>query len=1370
MTTINIKQRLNNKTGIAVLIFFSLFFLLSTEVFCGEKTLVKIGVLAKRGTEICFQKWSPTAEYLTSKVAGGNFIIVPLDFEEIYRAVEKGEIDFVLANSSIYVELEAEHEVNRIATLKNMRLGKAYTEFCGVVFCRSDRDDIKRLADIKKKSFMAVNETSFGGWQMAWRAFKQKGIDPHRDFATLKFGGTHDAVVYSVLKGEVDAGTVRSDTLERMAAEGKIKLGNFRVLHEHGGKDVNLPFLHSTRAYPEWPFAKLKQTPDKLAEKVAMALIAMPKNSDAAKTARSAGWTIPLSYQPVHECLRELKVGPYKELGKITIADVLRKYWLSVSAIAFLLIVMTGSILFILSSNRKVRIAYLKMESDERVRRKAEKSLNIERKQVMSMWDSMDEVIYVADPNTYEMLYMNNFSKKHWGDGMGKKCYSVLHKLDSPCPFCTNDRIFGDKIGTTHIWEFQNTVNQRWYRCLAKAISWPDGRTVRFEMAIDINNRKNAEEKLRESEEKYRSIFENAVEGFFQSTPEGRFISVNPAFAKILGYASPEELISIITDITNQYYVDPEDRSQYRQLLQKAGSVNKFEFKVQRKDGSHIWVSNSTSAIYGQDGKIVRYEGNVRDITKRKQAEMELKEINEQLEQAITSANLMAMEAETANMAKSAFLANMSHEIRTPMNGILGFADLLLEEELTIEQREAAETIKKSGENLLNLINDILDLSKVESKKIELETIPFNLESLILDVGELVRTNLGEKPVEINCQIGDIYTNLLGDPTRLRQIITNLTGNAIKFTHEGEIIIGVTTEKEDEEETTLKFYIRDTGIGIPEGKVETIFESFTQADGSTTREYGGTGLGLTISKKFAQLMGGDMWAESPGNCPGDCQLSIDDCLPVRVRTQTGRLKDDKTISNNQNNHQSSIINHQSKGSIFYFTATFKKDLKASKQPAPLNIDALKGKPILIVDDNETALTVAAEIVKRAGMVPVLARSGEEAIDRLKEKSLVTGHSSLVKDETNDHFPEVALIDIGLPGISGHELACKISALTSGKTKMIALSGNLFSGASAESKKAGFSGFLPKPVRPKVLTDLIRTILGVVEKLPQDIVTQHSVKEAVSHDIKILYAEDNKVNQLLGKKMFKRMGYNNIKIVPDGLEALNRVKENGQYDIIFMDLQMPDMGGLEATEKIRKWEVKLTAHNSQLIEKDDKPATHIPIVALTANAMKGDREMCIEAGMDDYLTKPFKREDVQGMISKWVPRAKAAPQVPKKVKILLVEDEEKMRNSIIRLLRKEMPATAVMTAEDGIDASAKLGSFAPDLILTDIMMPRMDGAEFVRYVRKTNRYAKTKVIAITGLHEDDARVLDIKDAGVEKVLYKPCEDEDMVLAIKETLRG
>ncbi|OEU65947.1 MAG: hypothetical protein BA867_14030 [Desulfobacterales bacterium S5133MH16] len=256
-----------------------------------------------------------------------------------------------------------------------------------------------------------------------------------------------------------------------------------------------------------------------------------------------------------------------------------------------------------------------------------------------------------------------------------------------------------------------------------------------------------------------------------------------------------------------------------------------------------------------------------------------------------------------------------------------------------------------------------------------------------------------------------------------------------------------------------------------------------------------------------------------------------------------------------------------------------------------------------------------------------------------------------------------------------------------------------------------------------------------------------------------------------------MGYNNVEIVPDGLEAANRNKKNSHYDIIFMDLQMPNMGGLEATGEIRKWETR-----SQPTEKNENPillaisyqlsaqSGHIPIVALTANAMKGDREICIEAGMDDYLTKPFKREDIQEMISKWISGVEAAPKVPKKVKLLLVEDEEKMRNSIIRLLRREMPEATVMTAGDGIDATARLGSFMPNLILTDIMMPRMDGAEFVRYVRKTDRYAETRIIAMTVLHKDDSRVLDIINAGVEKILYKPFENEDMVLAVKDALEA
>ena len=309
-----------------IIVIFSLIAIsLWTNVAFAEDSIIKIGVLAKRGSERCMEKWSPTAEYLSNKIPEKTFIIVPVDFDRIYSVVEKSEVDFILANPSFYVELEIRYKINRIATLKNKVAGKSYTTYGGVIFSKKERKDIRNLIDLKGKKFMGVKETSFGGWRMAYRELMEAGIDPFTSFSSLSFDKSHDAVIYAVRDGKVDAGTVRTDTLERMNLEGKVQLDNFYIIHEHGGEYVNLPFLHSTRSYQEWPSAKLKHTSNEVAEKVSVALISMPGESEAALTARCDGWTIPLNYQPVHDCLKELKMGPYKNLGKITLTDIFKK-------------------------------------------------------------------------------------------------------------------------------------------------------------------------------------------------------------------------------------------------------------------------------------------------------------------------------------------------------------------------------------------------------------------------------------------------------------------------------------------------------------------------------------------------------------------------------------------------------------------------------------------------------------------------------------------------------------------------------------------------------------------------------------------------------------------------------------------------------------------------------------------------------------------------------------------------------------------------------------------------------------------------------------------------------------------------------------
>jgi PAS domain S-box-containing protein len=569
-----------------------------------------------------------------------------------------------------------------------------------------------------------------------------------------------------------------------------------------------------------------------------------------------------------------------------------------------------------------------------------------------------------------------------------------------------------------------------------------------------------------------------------------------------------------------------------------------YESPNTTRSGRTVWAQTTLTPILNEEGKVEKLVAIESDITKIKEAEMA---------------------ADRANQSKSEFLARMSHEIRTPMNGVIGFSDMLLDTSLTAEQMDYARTISRSGEALITLLNDILDFSKIEAGELTFDPIDFDPEVTVFDVCDIINPRLENKHIELICRIGDsVPAYVRSDAGRFRQVIVNLMGNAAKFTEEGEIELSLDVEEEDKERYKLHIKVRDTGIGIPESKLKSVFDVFQQADGSTTRKYGGTGLGLTISKQISNLMGGDVWVES----------AVD------------------------------------RGSIFHFTCWVNKSKKESEKT--FIHDYLTGKKVLIVDDNPTNLEILSHALELSKM----------RVTQLKEPMEVIP-VILGSYKSKDPF-HICIIDIQMPEFSGYDLAKEIRNLDSpvSKIPLLAFSSSTLS-RSKKYRESGFDGFLPKPIRRKKLLKMVERLLGETEVVEEKetqkdkIVTQHTIIEESKHSVHILLAEDNPINLKLALFMLTKAGYQ-VSIAKNGDEVITSFLSNpDKFDLILMDIQMPVVDGREATKIIR-----------------GKGFVDIPIIAMTAESMKGDREKCLEAGMDDYISKPIKRDVVFKMVKKW----------------------------------------------------------------------------------------------------------------------------------------
>jgi PAS domain S-box-containing protein len=685
----------------------------------------------------------------------------------------------------------------------------------------------------------------------------------------------------------------------------------------------------------------------------------------------------------------------------------------------------------------------------------------------------------------------------------------------------------------------------------------------------DISARRATEKHLVQMEARYRGLLEAAPDAMVVVNQAGAIVLLNVQAEKQFAYSRNELIGRKIKDIIPDGFAE---RMMAEALSQRIAT--RIELTGRRKDGSEFPVELMLSPPDSSEEVLVT--AAIRDISERRHTEEALQRRSADLRMEVTERRRAAEEmrlakdaADAANHAKSEFLANMSHEIRTPLNGVIGMTELALETELTAEQRDYLETAKLSADALLNLINDILDFSKIEADKIELEEVAFSLTDCVEGALKTMALRANQKGLELLCDIAvEVPHTVRGDPGRVRQVLLNLVGNALKFTEEGEVGIQVVVDAIEEKASILQFIVSDSGVGIAPEKLDMIFDSFNQADASTTRQFGGTGLGLTISRCLVRMMGGRVWVESELGAGSRFHFTL------RLVTETNNAAVTESL------------------------------------PAPVTLQGVK---VLIVDDNGTNRLILHKMVERWGMNATSVSDGEQAL------------SELSAAENANHAYGLILTDMHMPRMDGFGLVghLKDRVKFSTPTIMMLTSGGQL-GDVARCEELGIAAYLIKPVRLAELREAVIRVLHAKQKqLPVPLITRYSLRDKGDsfRSLHILLAEDNRVNQRIATRLLEERGHHVI-LAENGEEALAALAQRS-FDLVLMDVHMPGMDGFETTIAIR--------------EKEKSTGLHQPVIAMTAMAMTGDRERCLAARMDGYLSKPIELQQLDEVLAVYADR-------------------------------------------------------------------------------------------------------------------------------------